>query len=76
MYGKMIRQFGNKPASKTYYETDACVLITTWGNEGKGREWNWTDGQHQFSNKPRGNPLELVREIHQKYRPLFNISND
>jgi hypothetical protein len=36
MYGKMIRQFGNKPASKTYYESDACVLITTWGNEGNG----------------------------------------
>ena len=128
LLGKWIHdatQFGNDPASKAYYEKDACVLITTWGNEGNGIidyasrdlsglissyymqrwemffeklreslknntpldmdsinkemahfEWNWTNEQHQFSDKPLGNPLELVREIHKKYSKLFNISND
>jgi alpha-N-acetylglucosaminidase len=127
LLGKWIndaRQFGNDHASKAYYEKDACVLITTWGNEGnkiidyasrdlsglissyyKVRwemffdrlreslknntplemdsidqemahfEWNWTNQQHQFSNEPHGNSLELVREIHKKYGQLFNISN-
>ena len=128
LLGKWIHdatQFGNDPASKAYYEKDACVLITTWGNEGNGIidyasrdlsglissyymqrwemffeklreslknntpldmdsinkemahfEWNWTNEQHQFSDEPLGNPLELVREIHKKYSKLFNISND
>jgi alpha-N-acetylglucosaminidase len=37
LLGKWIhdaRQFGNDPASKAYYERNACVLITTWGGEG------------------------------------------
>ena len=37
LLGKWIhdaRQFGNDAASKAYYEKDARVLITTWGNEG------------------------------------------
>ncbi|MDP4281612.1 MAG: alpha-N-acetylglucosaminidase [Bacteroidota bacterium] len=37
LLGKLIhnaRQFGNDPASKDYYEKDARVLLTTWGNEG------------------------------------------
>ncbi len=37
LLGKWIhdaRQFGNDPAGKAYYEKDACVLLTTWGNEG------------------------------------------
>lgn len=39
LLGKWIhgaRQFGNDSASKAYYEKDARVLITTWGNEGNG----------------------------------------
>lgn len=39
LLGKWIhnaRQFGNDPASKAYYEKDARVLLTTWGNEGNG----------------------------------------
>ena len=128
LLGKWIydaRQFGHDPASKDYYEKDAAVLITTWGNEGnkiidyasrdlsglissyyKVRwemffeklreslknqvpldmdsidkemahfEWSWTDEQHHFSHEPEGNALALVKEIHQKYSPLFSISND
>lgn len=30
------RQFGNDPKSKAFYEKNARVLITTWGNEGNG----------------------------------------
>lgn len=128
LLGKWIydsRQFGNNPTSKAYYEKNARVLITTWGNEGnsiidyasrdlsglissyyKERweiffnilktnlkndipldmdsvnkemasfEWNWTNQQQSFIEKPQGNPLEIVKEIHQKYKPLFSISND
>jgi alpha-N-acetylglucosaminidase len=128
LLGKWIhdaRQFGNDSASKAYYEKDARVLITTWGNEGNaiidyasrdlsglissyykvrwemffGKlktslknniqldmdsidkemasfEWSWTDQQQSFSNEPHGNPIELVTEIHKKYSPLFNNSND
>jgi Alpha-N-acetylglucosaminidase (NAGLU). len=39
LLGKWIhdaRQFGDDPASKAYYEKNARVLITTWGNEGNG----------------------------------------
>jgi alpha-N-acetylglucosaminidase len=128
LLGKWIhdaRQFGNDAASKAYYEKDARVLITTWGNEGNeiidyacrdlsglissyykvrwemffGKlktglknnipldmdsinkemasfEWNWTDQQQSFGYEPQGNQIGLVREIHKKYRTLFNISND
>jgi alpha-N-acetylglucosaminidase len=118
------RQFGSDPASKAYYEKDARVLITTWGNEGNGIidyasrdlsglvstyykvrwekffdilkknirhnitldmdsvdkemasfEWNWTNQQQQFINVPQGSPLEIVKEIHNKYSPLFGICN-
>jgi alpha-N-acetylglucosaminidase len=37
LLGKWIqdaRRFGDDPVSKAYYEKDARVLITTWGNEG------------------------------------------
>jgi alpha-N-acetylglucosaminidase len=37
LLGKWIhdaRQFGNSSVSKAYYEKDARVLLTTWGNEG------------------------------------------
>lgn len=128
LLGKWIadaRAFGNDPASKDYYEKNARVLITTWGNEGnriidyassarngtlstyyKARweqffdrlrdnlktgntdidqdaidkemaafEWNWTDQRQQFISTPEGDALELVREIHDKHRPLFDIAN-
>ena len=39
-------------------------------------EWQWTDRQQTFSNIPEGDVLELVKEIHQKYQPLFHISNE
>lgn len=128
LLGKWIndaRQFGDNSTSKAYYEKDARVLITTWGNEGNGIidyasrdlsglissyykvrwemffgklqasikndvpldmdsidkemasfEWNWTNQQQAFIDKPQGNPLELVTEIHKKYNCLFSISND
>jgi len=118
------RQFGNDPASRAYYEKDARVLITTWGNEGNGIidyasrdlsglvstyykvrwekffgilknniknnlpldmnsvnkemasfEWNWTNQQQSFNNMPQGNPLEIVKDIHNKYSSLFGICN-
>lgn len=127
LLGKWIhdaRQFGNDSASEAYYEKDARVLITTWGNEGNeiidyasrdlsglissyykvrwekffnilkmslknnvpldmdsvnkemaSFEWNWTNQQQTFNYEPQGNPLEIVKEIHKKYSPLFNISN-
>jgi alpha-N-acetylglucosaminidase len=37
LLGKWIqdaREFGSDPESKAYYEKDARVLLTTWGNEG------------------------------------------
>jgi alpha-N-acetylglucosaminidase len=37
LFGKWIhdaRKFGNDPAGKAYYEKNARVLISTWGNEG------------------------------------------
>ncbi len=119
------RAFGRDSASKAYYEKNARVLITTWGNEGNGIidyasrdlsglissyykerwemffdilthsietgtpldpdaidkemaafEWQWTDRQQTFNNIPEGDVLELVKEIHQKYQPLFHISNE
>jgi alpha-N-acetylglucosaminidase len=128
LLGKWIhdaRKFGNDPASKAYYEKDARVLITTWGNEGNkiidyasrdlsglissyykvrwekffdllkaslknnvalnmdsinvemaSFEWDWTNQQTEFNDKPEGNPLTIVKEIHQKYSPLFIICND
>ncbi|MUP37577.1 alpha-N-acetylglucosaminidase [Labilibaculum euxinus] len=39
LLGKWIndaRSFGNDSVSKAYYEKNARVLITTWGNEGNG----------------------------------------
>lgn len=128
LLGKWIRdarQFGNDAASKAYYEKDARVLITTWGNEGNeiidyasrglsglvssyckvrwemffktlmtnirrnaplnmdavnkemaSFEWNWTNQHQSFSDVPQGDPLKVVTEIREKYRPLFDISND
>lgn len=118
------RQFGKDPAAKAYYEKDARVLITTWGNEGNGIidyasrdlsglvssyykvrwekffdilkndirnnlpldmdsvnkkmasfEWNWTNQQQSFSDTPQGDPLEIVKEIHARYKDLFGICN-
>lgn len=128
LLGKWIhdaRKFGNDSASKAYYEKDARVLISTWGNEGNGIidyasrdlsglissyykvrwekffdilrtslknnvalnmdtvnkemasfEWSWTGQQTEFNYEPQGNPLEIVKEIHKKYSPLFAISNE
>lgn len=128
LLGKWIhdaRQFGYSSASKAYYEKDARVLITTWGNEGNeiidyasrdlsglissyykvrwamffdklktslkngvsldmdsinkemaSFEWNWTNQQQSFNYVPKGNSLEIVKEIHKKYNPLFIISDD
>lgn len=127
LLGKWIsdaREFGNDSISKAYYEKNARVLITTWGNEGnniidyasrglsgmissyyKTRwekffdllrsglkndallnmdsinremaafEWDWTDQQKTFSSEPKGNPLEIVKEIHNKYDTLFEITH-
>jgi len=39
LLGKWIhdaRQFGSDSSAKAYYEKDARILITTWGNEGNG----------------------------------------
>lgn len=38
-------------------------------------EWDWTDQHQEFSDAPCGNPLEIVKEIHEKYLTLFDISN-
>ncbi|MBN2173030.1 MAG: alpha-N-acetylglucosaminidase [Bacteroidales bacterium] len=125
LLGKWIedaRSFGNDSISKAYYEKNARVLITTWGNEGNkiidyasrnlsglissyykvrwenffeilrvslqenkpldmdainkemaSFEWNWTNRQEQFNDKPQGNSLEIVKEIYTKYKPLFKI---
>ena len=118
------RKFGNDSISKAYYEKNARVLITTWGNEGNGIidyasrglsglissyykvrwekffdilrtsiannsdldmdavnkemasfEWGWTNQQETFNAEPQGNPLAIVKEIHQKYNRLFEICN-
>lgn len=126
--GKWIadaRSFGDDDASKAYYEKNARVLITTWGNEGNqiidyarrdlsglvssyykvrwekffdilrasiktndtldldvikkdmaSFEWGWTNDLTTFDNKPKSSPLKIVKEIHEKYEPLFEISND
>jgi alpha-N-acetylglucosaminidase len=122
---KDARDFGSDSASKAYYEKNARVLISTWGNEGNkiidyasrdlsglissyykvrwerffdllqlsidentpldmdvinkemaAFEWSWTNQQTQFNDKPQGNALEIVEEIHAKYKPLFSIGND
>lgn len=127
LLGKWIsdaREFGSNPMSKAYYEKNARVLITTWGNEGneiidyasrdlsglvssyyKARwekffnilrlslkedkpldmkaidkemaafEWDWTNQQTQFVDKPQGNSLKIVKEIYSKYQPIFNMCN-
>lgn len=127
LLGKWIsdaREFGTNPMTKAYYEKNARVLITTWGNEGneiidyasrdlsglvssyyKARwekffnilslslkedkpldmnaiekemaafEWDWTNQQTPFVDKPQGNSLEIVKEIYAKYQPIFNICN-
>ncbi|HCT29389.1 MAG TPA: alpha-N-acetylglucosaminidase [Bacteroidales bacterium] len=39
LFGKWVndaRKFGNDSINKAYYEKNARVLITTWGNEGNG----------------------------------------
>lgn len=118
------RKFGNDAAGKAYYEKDARVLLTTWGNEGNSIidyasrdlsglissyykvrwemffgilrkciknnvpldmesvnrqmasfEWGWTGQQRQFSDKPHGNALETVKDIYNKNKYLFSISN-
>jgi len=128
LLGKWIndaRLFGKDAAAKDYYEKNARVLITTWGNEGNGIidyasrdlsglistyykvrwqkffdilrsnlqqnttldmeaidkemayfEWGWTDQHATLPDKPHGNPLDIVREIHQKYGQLFESSNE
>ena len=38
-------------------------------------EWNWTNQHQDFNFVPRGNALEMVKEIHIKYFELFDISN-
>ncbi len=128
LLGKWVndaRTFGNDSVSKAYYEKNARVLISTWGNEGNdiidyasrglsgmissyykvrwemffdilrshlkhgvaldmeainkemaAFEWRWTNQQTTFNSVPEGNPLEIVKEIHKKYNPLFVISND
>lgn len=128
LLGKWIndaRKFGNDSISQAYYEKNARVLISTWGNEGNqiidyasrdlsglissyykvrwekffeileasiknnapldmdsinkemaSFEWSWTHQQQSFIYEPEGNSLEIVREIHDKYSSLFNISND
>ncbi len=128
LLGKWIRDaraFGNDSAGKAYYEKNARVLISTWGNEGNGIidyasransgmiasyykvrwekffdmlrssikndtplnmeainkemaafEWSWTNQQTAFNAEPQGNPLAIVKELHNKYYPLFGTCND
>jgi hypothetical protein len=38
-------------------------------------EWNWTDQQQTFNFEPQGNALEIIMEIHEKYSPMYEISN-
>ncbi|PKQ64089.1 hypothetical protein BZG01_14990 [Labilibaculum manganireducens] len=127
LLGKWIndaRSFGNDSVSKAYYEKNARVLITTWGNEGNGIidyasrdlsglissyykvrwqkffdilqqslkenkplnmdsinknmasfEWDWTNQRSEFTIKPQGNSLGIVKEIYAKYKPLYNLCN-
>jgi alpha-N-acetylglucosaminidase len=116
------RAFGSDSAAKAYYEKNARVLITTWGNEGNkiidyasrdlsglissyykvrwerffdllrlhlkediplnmdsinremaAFEWAWTNEQTRFPDKPQGDPLETVQEIHARYEPIYSI---
>jgi len=39
-------------------------------------EWSWTNQQTVFNAEPQGNPLTIVKELHKKYYPLFDICND
>ena len=127
LLGKWIyeaRQFGTDSAGQAYYEKDARVLITTWGNEGckivdyasrdlsglissyyrvrwekffdilseslrddrpldmeavdkemASFEWQWTNQEDSFPSEPKGDPLDLVRQIRKKYVPLYGICN-
>jgi alpha-N-acetylglucosaminidase len=38
-------------------------------------EWGWTNDQTKFNYKTEANALKIVKEIHKKYKPIFNISN-
>ena len=39
-------------------------------------EWGWTEQQTEFGDTPRGDPLEIVKEVFEKYSTYFEICND
>ncbi|MCK9220194.1 MAG: alpha-N-acetylglucosaminidase C-terminal domain-containing protein, partial [Bacteroidales bacterium] len=61
---------------KTSLKNNIQLNMDSIDKEMASFEWSWTDQQQSFNNEPHGNPIELVTEIHKKYSPLFNNSND
>jgi len=57
-------------------ENNVALNMDSVNKEMASFEWNWTKQQTEFISEPEGNPLEIVQEIHEKYLPLFRISND
>lgn len=56
-------------------KNNAALDIEAVDKEMAEFEWDWTNQSNQFSHEPRGNPLEIVREIHKKNLALFDIAN-
>lgn len=61
---------------KTSLEEKIPLDMEAFNKEMVAFEWGWTNDQTEFDYKPKGNMLEVVNDIHKKYGPLFEISND
>lgn len=61
---------------KSNLKHDLPLDMDSFNKEMASFEWNWTGQQTDFTDKPQGDPLRMVQEIHKKYSPLFTICND
>lgn len=62
---------------KTNVKNDDLTIDTeAFKKEMASFEWGWTNQQETFNTEPQGNQMEIVREIHNKYNKLFEISNE
>ena len=60
----------------TNIRTNVPLNMDAVNKEMASFEWRWTNQHQSFSDVPQGDPLKVVIEIREKYRPLFDISND
>lgn len=57
---------------KTNLRNGAPLDMDQSNREMAAFEWKWTGQQQDFYGEPKGNPLEIVREIHKKYIGLLH----